>query len=57
MVPIKQFGAVVDMAERLRDLHCRFVIAGDGPERRRCRRAWTRWDWAGVCSSSARFRI
>lgn len=33
MVPIKQFGAVVDMAERLRDLRCRFVIAGDGPER------------------------
>jgi glycosyltransferase involved in cell wall biosynthesis len=33
LVPVKQFGAVVEMADRLRDLPCRFVIAGDGPER------------------------
>jgi glycosyltransferase involved in cell wall biosynthesis len=33
LVPVKQFGVVVDMAHRLRDLPCRFVIAGDGPQR------------------------
>ncbi len=30
--PGKNFGAVLDLAARLRDLPCRFVIAGGGPE-------------------------
>lgn len=32
LVPVKNFDAVLDLAFRLRDLPCRFVIAGDGPE-------------------------
>lgn len=31
--PAKNFLAVIALAQRLRDLPCRFVIAGDGPER------------------------
>jgi glycosyltransferase involved in cell wall biosynthesis len=33
--PVKRFDLVPEMAARLIDLPCRFVIAGDGPERAR----------------------
>jgi glycosyltransferase involved in cell wall biosynthesis len=35
LVPAKNFAAVIDLAARLRELPCRFIIAGDGPERAR----------------------
>ncbi len=31
MVPGKDFGVILDLAHRLRDLPCRWVLAGDGP--------------------------
>ena len=37
LVPVKNLGAVIEMAARLRDLPCRFVIAGQGEEGERLR--------------------
>jgi glycosyltransferase involved in cell wall biosynthesis len=36
---VKNYRAVIDLAARLRDLPCRFVIAGEGPEARLLRDA------------------
>lgn len=32
LVPLKNYGVVPALAARLRDLPCRFILAGDGPE-------------------------
>ncbi len=37
LVPVKNLSAVIEMAARLRDLPCRFVIAGQGEEGERLR--------------------
>jgi glycosyltransferase involved in cell wall biosynthesis len=29
--PVKNFAAIIDLADRLRDVRCRFVVLGDGP--------------------------